>query len=402
VGQTHLDIYSGYRKQFSCPMGIAAVKHAFNDTESPKDDDELTVYGVNSDAGELIYNTSRYSLDFFKKWDSGRFLKPIGVAADRNGWVAVTDKDANQIVILNNESNELRYVKSTSLHDTGIPLQAPSGLAMENGRLYIADTGNDRLVVMNKNGSFVESIGTAEHSWRLMQPFSVAVIEDPSWNHYQSEFMVVTDSLNQRLCKLSMDGEPLAVKRFADVSGGSGGFFFVAIDYYSNIYATDMLAGCVYKFDRHLTYLTRFGCGMDPETRLDSPRGIAIYRRFGQVFIAEQAGASYFWIGTDIIGLSCEGGIRGESVVLNIQFSLTEQSQTSIRLEDAARNTVHVFDHNLFTPPGRVTRTYQYEKQALPCPLAECKYYVTVLAKPTYSSKKFVEAKKHTQIKIKE
>jgi hypothetical protein len=383
-------------------MGIAAVKHLFNDKEGAQDDDELTVYGVNSGAKELIYNTSRFSLSFFDEWKDGGFSNPVGIAADRNGWVAIADKAAHQIIHLRNESNDLKYVSASSLSAMEDSLNSPTGLAIENGRLYITDSGNNRLLVMNGDGELLETLGTTDDSWRLVKPFAIAVIEDPSWNHYQSEFIVVTDSLNQRLCKLRMDGTPLAIKRFTEVSGSAGGFFFVAIDYYSNVYASDTLAGCVYKFDRYLNYLTRFGCGQDPETRLDSPRGIAIYRRFGQVFIAERAGASYFWIGTDIEGLACNAELRENGVVFNLQFSLSEHSMTTIRLDDETGNKIHVFGENMFTPPGRITRIYHPGTLELPCPIAECKYYVTVLAKPTYSSRKFVQVEKRTQIKIME
>lgn len=378
------------------------MKHAFNDAEGPGDDDELTVYGVNSGASEVIYNTSRFSLGFFSEWETGRFWNPIGVAADRDGWVAVSDGGTSQIIYLRNEANELKFAGAISLGDTDTPLRSPAGLAMESGKLYIADSGNNRLVVLNNNGLFLESIGTPDGTRRLYQPFAVAVISDPSWNHYQSEFIVATDSLNQRICKLAMDGELLAVRRFTEVSGTPGGFFFVAIDYYSNVYATDTLAGCVYKFDRYLNYLTRFGCGKEPGTELESPRGIAIYRRFGQVFIAERAGASYFWIGTDIVGLSCEADQDADQTHFHLQFSITEHSMTTVRLEEEARKTIHVFDENSFTPPGRVTRIYHLPTNTLPCPLAECKYYVSVSAKPTYSSRKFLEVKNRSQIKIKE
>jgi hypothetical protein len=402
VGQTHLDIYSGYRKHFSRPLGIAAVKHAFNDEDGPNDDDELTVYGVNSGAREVIYNTSRFSLGFFDGWETGRFENPVGIAADRDGWVAVSDGATGRVVFLKNESNQLTYRKTISLGDSNAPLRSPAGLAIESGRLYIADSGNDRLIVVNDRGVLLDTMGTNDASLRLLQPFGVAVIDDPAWNHYQSRFIVVTDSLNQRLCMLAMNGEPLHIKRYAEVSGASGGFFFVAIDYYSNVYATDTLSGCVYKFDRHLNYLTRFGCGLNPGTELDSPRGIAIYRRFGQVFIAERAGASYFWIGTDIIGLSCEAELMENETQFRIQFLLSEQSITEVSLTDESEKTLHRFDEKMFTPPGRVTRIYHLAAGAMPCPLAECKYFVTVSAKPTYSSRKLLDVQKTTQVKIKE
>ncbi|MFH1754996.1 MAG: NHL repeat-containing protein [Candidatus Latescibacterota bacterium] len=397
-----MDIYSGYQKHFSNPMGVAAVKHIFNDEPGPGDDDELTVYGINAGAREVIYNTSRFSLGFFKQWESGAFTAPIGIAADPNGWVAVSDMRKNHIVYLRNELNALVYVKTVKLQEMTPSFQSPCGVAIEEDKLYVADSGNNRLVVLDSEGEYLNSIDGCEGSFRFLQPFAVAVITEPVWNHYQSRFIVVTDSLQQRLSKLTMDGVPLAIRRFTEVSANPGGFYFVAVDYYSNVYATDTLGGCIYNFDRHLNYVARFVCCSNPGAELDSPRGIAIHRRFGQIFVAERSGASYFWIGTDIVGLSCEAELIGSTVALDVRFSLTEQSEATICLEDGRKNVIHIFDKNSFTPPGIVMRHFSLERQTLPCELADCMYYLTVMAKATYSSKKYLEVMKRVQVRIKE
>ncbi len=400
VGQTHLDIYSGYKKKFSSPQGMAAIKHTFNDEEGSRDDDELTVYGVNSGTSEIIYNTSRYSLGFFSKWEDGRLAEPFGIAVDRDGWVAVSDRRSNQIIFLKNESNSLHFDRSIDLSETGKSLNAPLGIAIENGKLYVTDSGNDRVVVTNRDGAQLETIGTEREQWNLIAPFGVAVIEDPSWNHYGSRFIIVTDSLNHRLCKLSMNGMPLAIRRFEEISGDRGGFFFVAIDYYSNVYATDTLSGCVYKFDKHLNYLTRFGCGLSAEDDLVEPRGITIYRRFGQVFIAERAGASYYWVGTDVMNPSAQTITAEGETTIEIRFSLTEQSHVTLVLEDEEEKPVRTLDENLFIEPGHVAKTYHVQRLGLPCPIAKCKYFVTVLAKATYSSRRYLEVSKRIPLRV--
>ncbi len=51
VTQFHLDIYSGYREKFIDPEGLFCVKLVGKDKpDTPRDDDELTVYGLNSGA----------------------------------------------------------------------------------------------------------------------------------------------------------------------------------------------------------------------------------------------------------------------------------------------------------------------------------------------------------------
>jgi hypothetical protein len=394
VRQTHLDIYSGYRKRFDQPLGIAATKHLFNDKPGTGDDDELTVYGVNSGTGEIIFNTSQMSLGFFSGWpgEKAGFDRPVDVVADREGWVAVSDAGRNHVVYLRNEDNQLHFVRCLDLAETGRPLSSPSGLALEGGRLYIADTGNNRIVVTNLAGEFLGSFSRSGETGPLIQPYDVAVIEPDTWNYYGSSFIVVTDSLHQRLNQLSLDGRPLAALRHSEIAGDPGGFYFTAVDYYSNVYVTDSRTGCVYKFNRFLAYLTRFGCGGGRESDLDEPRGIAIYRRFGQVFIAERAGASYYWVGTDILSPSAEARVGAGGADLQIRFTLTEQSLLTTILETAASEPVDTLAENLFTPPGNVIKTYHLPGWADEGSIANRKYFVTITATATYSSRRYFSA----------
>ncbi len=400
VRQIHLDMYSRYRKHFSEPRGIAAIKHLFNDKVETKDDDELTVYGVNSGSGEIIFNSSEMSLGFFSSWpgaDSG-FDRPMGIAADRDGWVAVSDAGHNRVIYLRNEANELHFFKSLDFSETGIPLNSPSGLAIENGRLYIADTGNNRIVITNLDGEHIGTIGHPGQPDVFIQPFDVAVIEQSTWNHYGSKFIIVTDSLHQRLNLLTIECEPVVSRRFNEISGDPGGFYFAAIDYYSNVYVTDTRAGCVYKFNRFLNYLTRFGGGKKID--LDEPRGIAIYRRFGQIFIAERAGASYYWVGTDILNLSAEAQAGEEEASLEVRFTLTEQSLVTMVLETVAGEPVDTLAEKLFLVPGNITKTYQLAGQIGRNLIANRNYNVTITATATYSSRRYFFAHKKTPVRI--
>ena len=402
VRQTHLDIYSGYRKRFSDPLGIAATKHLFNDQAETSDDDELTVYGVNSGAGEIIFNTSLMSLGFFSDWpgEPSGFDRPVDVAADREGWVAVSDAGRNRVVYLQNVANQLHFIRYLDLAETGRPLNSPSGLALEGGRLYIADTGNDRIVITNLDGEFLGTIVRSGGGGALIRPFDVAVIEPETWNYYGSKFIIVTDSLALRLSQLSLEGEPMAAVRYNEIAGDPGGFYFTAVDYYANVYVTDSRAGCVYKFDRHLDYLTRFGCSGSGESDLDEPRGITIYRRFGQVFIAERSGARYYWVGTDILNPCAEARVGEGEAVLEIRFSLTEHSLLTLILETAAGEPVDTLAENLFTEPGNVTKTYHLSGENGWKRIANRTHSITITATATYSSKRYFSARRKVPLNV--
>jgi hypothetical protein len=91
----------------------------------------------------------------------------------------------------------------------------------------------------------------------------------------------------------------------------------------------------VHKFDRDLKFLTSFGRRGRGDREFESPRGIAIWRRFGQVFIAEGEGAQYYWIGVD-------GYLRG---AFPPQFTEDRPGSTiALLLTDPAEVHLEVFD----------------------------------------------------------
>lgn len=399
VTQMHLNAYSGYRKKFRSPQGIAAVKLAANDAPGRRDDDELTVYGINAGTGEIIYNTSLLSIDFYDAGaEAGKpFLRATGIAADRQGLVVVGDTGNDRVVFLRNESNSLRFQKEITLAERERRLRAPRGVAIEDDSVYVADSGNNRIVVLNRTGAFVHAINPIPP---LEEPFGIAVISGQEWNHYNSSFMVVTDSLCRRVLRLALDGTVEAATHFSEISDRGGGFFFPAIDYYSNVYLSDTLGGCIYKFDKSLTFLTRTNCDPGWDIQLEEPRGLALYRRFGQLFVAERSGASYFWIGTDIRHLRCQAEPMQTALLFRVRFLLTEHSILTITLETEGGEKIKSFVQKRFTEPGTQLFSRAVPLVELPENFADCTYIVTVTAQPTYSSKKYLTVEKRVPARI--
>lgn len=392
--QFHLIAYGGYGHQIADPRGIAAVKLLAADAAGPKDDDELTVLGVNAGRREIIYNRSLFSLGFLESDSSVVLVDPVGIAVDAAGLVAVTDRGAGCVLLLRIDKRMRLCYKGVidlsarsalrALRAPGAELDRPCGVAIEAGSIYIADSGNDRIVVADTTGQHVRDVAPGRSF--MEDPFGVSVIADREWNHYQSAFVVVTCDANQRLVKLSLAGVVQECVDYSAVSDRGGGFYFPAIDYYGNVFVTDAVSGCVYKFDRHLRPLARLECAGEHPDDLDAPRGIAIYRRFGQVFVAEETGVSYFWVGTDVLNTECRAvpGNGGGKVI--VRFFLTEQSNVTLLLGPQEEEP-EVIVSELFTEPGLVRRTVPVPASALPRDFAKCNYFLTVRAEPTYASK---------------
>ncbi|MGH7549796.1 MAG: hypothetical protein ACREK3_03475, partial [Gemmatimonadota bacterium] len=62
----HLKLFLGDRTRFDDPQGVAAVKFASDDDPEAKGDDyQLTLFGVNSGRGEILYNSSMQTLAIY-------------------------------------------------------------------------------------------------------------------------------------------------------------------------------------------------------------------------------------------------------------------------------------------------------------------------------------------------
>jgi CspA family cold shock protein len=133
-------------------------------------------------------------------------------------------------------------------------------------------------------------------------PLGLAVADslDP-WLQPNATRLYLVDRDGLRLRAYDADGKVLAEVESGDLPGadGSARFLYVEIDYFGNVYASDPVGQAVHKLDADLRPLTTFAGPGPVESGLEEPRGIAIWKRFGQVFVAEREGAQYFFVGTD-------------------------------------------------------------------------------------------------------
>lgn len=405
--QFHASAYGGDDLVIDDPRGIAAVKLAFKDEDGRGDDDELTVFGVNGGRGEIIYNPSLVRLARYGSTGAPSLdlVDPVGVAADADGLVVVADRGADRVVtLLVDPSTRLRYAKSIALANTSRPLRRPTGVAIAAGRVYVADGGNDRVVVVDTAGVDGTLLGVFTGGEAgLVSPFDVDVIDGPEFNYHDEAFMVVSDRDGARLSRLDLDGGAIASVSYAGVTGGAGGFDYVAIDYYGNVFVTDSRTECVHKFTRDLEPLARWECAGTAGGELDQPRGIVVHRPLGQVFIAERTGVSYYWIGTDVTGLRARVSrlphSAGEPLEVQVRFVLTERSDVTVEVVDASGAPVVALAATRL-PPGRKELSYEVDTRDLPCSVAECTYRVVVRARATYASRNHLEASRSALLRV--
>lgn len=389
--------YGGEDFVIADPRGIAAVKLRFKDAPGIGDDDEVTVFGVNAGRRELIYNPSLVELARFGPADMPppAFNDPVGVAADANGLVAVGDRGNDRVVLLRVDgTTHLHYLRSVTLEGTQRALRHPAGVALSSGRVYVADGGGGRVAVVDTAGALVREIPGFD------TPFDLDVVTGPMANYGNASIAVVTDRGGARLTRVDLDTGATASVEYARETGGEGGFGYVALDFYGNAWVTDAGTGCVYKFAPDLSLLSRIECNGDPQDELDQPRGIAINRALGQVFIAEDTGVSYYWVGTDVSGLQASATERGGRIVIEVRFVLVERSDVTVALvPETGGGEGVVLAKAVRTAPGTVRRTYPLPPSELPCSVADCTYRVVVRSRATYASRNHLEAVRSTRLR---
>lgn len=402
VTQFQLNIYSGYSEKFDDPQGLFCTKLSVkDDPESEKDDDELNVFGLNTGRNRLIYNKSLSSIGIVGGPGRGlnQFNSPLSITGDREGNIYVADAGNDRILHLRYFEDGLVAVREI-VGEEEDRLAGPAGVSLSGGILYVADTRKDRIVAFGADGSPRSVFKPSLKGASLYRPFGLAVVSSgDEWLHFRDYFIAVTDSMGGRIWKLSTSGEPLAVVRYSSI-GGRGSFNHVAIDYYGNIYVTDTINGKIHKFDRNLKYIVAIGDDGTDEGQFDQPRGISIYRRFGQIFISERAGAQYYWIGTDILRLSLHGiyfETESKRCRVDVSFLLTEHSAVTLYLEDESGKNRFTILPEYILPLGpfeqRLTARCDPAES-----LAKCKLRLVAIAKPTYSSRTYHAVRRESRL----
>lgn len=196
----------------------------------------------------------------------GKLARPTGIAADREGRVYVTDSGQNRVIVFEKGG---KYLLSFG---TAKQFSKPSGIAINDheGRVYVADQKNHKIYVFSKNGNFLFEIGKeGEKDGEFNAPTHIFVDNKNK--------LYVTDSLNFRIQIFDSNGK--FISKFGQIGDGLGMFARprgVAVDSEGNIYVVDAAFANVQIFDQKGNVLLFFGgSGWTPGKFL-FPAGISI------------------------------------------------------------------------------------------------------------------------------
>jgi DNA-binding beta-propeller fold protein YncE len=391
----HLRMVLGLGFGFANPQGVACVR--LEETDDPKtqdDDDELTVFAINSDKHQLVYNQGLAGVRYYGGLGSGRgkLHSPVGVAASPDGSVSVADMNNNRVVLLRMRKGRLLYVRDIGAGQ----LSHPAGVACDaRGNIFVTDAGNGRVAVYDTSGRMQGEFGRG----LLDRPMAIAMVDGiEKWNHRRETYLVVADSASGRLRKFDRLGRLLASATGDDIAMPGAYFGFLAIDYYGSLYATDMVNHMVHKFDHQLKYVASFGRKGEGEREFESPRGISIWRRYGQVFVLERESAQYYWVGIDgYINDVSPDTIDPKKPGATISLQLYEPADFRIVVNDDSGKTVRTLVSEFRETLGRNYVVWDgRDDSGKPAPAG--RYEILVTLEPTYSSKGYFKKELKTEV----
>jgi len=183
------------------------------------------------------------------------FDTPSGVAVGSSGHVFVADTGNSRVVKMDVDGSNRTVI--------GSGFSYPYGVAADSsGHVFVADTYNNRVVKMDADGSNQTVIGSGFGS-----PFGVAVDS--------SGHVFVADTDNSRVVKMDADGSNQTT-----VSSGFAGPYGVAVDSSGHVFVADTGNSRVVKMDVDGSNQTVIGSGFA------GPYGVAVDSS-GHVFVAD-------------------------------------------------------------------------------------------------------------------
>ena len=213
--------------------------------------------------------------------DQGQFDCPCGVAVDGDDNILVADGNNHRIQKFTAGGKFLTTI-CRSKKNKHLEFSRPVGVAINhrNRKVYISDTNNHRIQILNADFSFSNSFGShGSGDGQFYYPWDVAL--DSAGNVY------VADSCGNRIQVFTAEGKFL--RKFGKRGSGDGELNFpssVSVDSDDIVYVTEYYNHRVSMFTSEGQFLRSFGTKGEGPGQFNSPHGIAVDRD-GLVYVSD-------------------------------------------------------------------------------------------------------------------
>lgn len=235
-------------------------------------------YGCATDAGGRIYATDVGRVFVFDEKNkkvsfigddanTGKLAVPMGIVISHDGKVYVADAKRKRVFAYDAKGNLI-----TGFGKTG-ELDTPTGIAIDEkrGRLYVVDTKKHAILVFAlADGKLLKTIGKRGGEPGTFN-LPTNIIVDREGNLY------VVDTGNFRVQILDPDGKPIkSIGSLGDKPGNFSRPKGIALDSEDNLYVVDTTFNNIQVFNKKGELLIFIGEGGFAPGRFNSPSGICI------------------------------------------------------------------------------------------------------------------------------
>ena len=365
--------------------GISAVKLNEKNKKGVDDDDELTIFLADQINGNLLYNVGFNKLISFK--DS--IKNPVVIKAEPSGNVIVGDVGRKAVILFKYENDSLRYVR-TILRNV-LPVGIDYG---DRNFIFVSDALSGRIIKITMEGKILKSINVESPGkittirrldmWQVSGPSVVYVITNNGRSVEKFDFHL------NKIGEYDTPSYDLVECNFTDIAN----------DFYRNLYLVDNKNSRIVKLTGDLKYVCDFGRFGTGDKEFYYPEYISIWKRFGQIFIVDRNGISYYWMGIDgnIIDVSPAVLTKQYPGITFVIFS-TDFAIARVKIYDKSGNIVRSFTFPKRLKPGRNNILWDGKSNnGKICPDGE--YKVKLVMEPTYSSRGYFKKNLSARIKI--
>jgi DNA-binding beta-propeller fold protein YncE len=337
---------------------------------------------INFENGILSFRVKNkgYLINVFNK----EFVKKYSFVNDTSEIVLKIDDDkidGYKIEIINIKENGLKRKYFGKYGMSQGDFSKPSGICSDYfGKIYVADTYNDRIESFDMFGNFKFEFGS--FGW-ASNPNELRVQFNKPGDVTVNRFIYVSDTENHRIAKFDINGN------FITAWGGNGSdngkLSFprgIAVDFSGNVYVCDTGNDRIQKFSGDGAFIASFGSFGRGIKRFNKPRYIAIdmdYNMYisdyknNRIQVLDRLGSfvKFFKFGEKYIksprGIACD-----ENLVVAVSYrnktlyisDFNEKYLKKIKL-DFYPEDVALYGNKIYISSQRENRiyVYEYEKQ---------------------------------------